>query len=127
MARDAAADAAVGVYRAHRPRRRVAAAIAARGLRAARARARRRCPMRKALAFLLAAVLTLAHAQPAFAYLKFGVTVGNRQVTLKWAQTPVRYFISTGMTVPGVTLDALQGAVGRAFAQWQTVPTSAIA
>ena len=82
--------------------------------------------MKRALALMLAGALILTHAQPASAYLKFGVTVGNRQVTLKWAQTPARYFISTGMTVPGVNLDALQAAVGRAFAQWQAVPTSAI-
>jgi len=67
-----------------------------------------------------------AQAQPALAYVKFGVRVGGRQVTLKWAQTPVRYFI-TDFSIPGVTTSDLQGAVGRAFASWQAVPTSAIA
>jgi hypothetical protein len=69
--------------------------------------------------------MTLAQAQPASAYLKFGVRVGNRQVTLKWAQTPVRYFVSR-VAVPGISIDDLQAAIGRAFAQWQAVPTSAI-
>jgi len=75
---------------------------------------------------MLCGALVLAQAQPAFAYLKFGVRVGTRQVTLKWAQTPVRYFISSRVAVPGVSVDDLQAAVGRAFAQWQAVPTSAV-
>ena len=68
----------------------------------------------------------LMHAAPASAYLKFGVRVGDRQVTLKWARTPVRYFISSTTAVPGVTIDDLQSAAGRAFTQWQAVATSAI-
>jgi hypothetical protein len=67
----------------------------------------------------------LAFAQPAFAYLKFGVTVGGRQVTLRWAQTPVRYFV-TGAGVPGVTAADFQAAVARAFATWEAVPTASI-
>jgi hypothetical protein len=72
-----------------------------------------------------AAALVLAQAQPALAYVKFGVTVGGRTVTLKWSQTPVRYFI-TDFGIPGVATTDLQGAVQRAFASWQAVPTSAI-
>jgi hypothetical protein len=68
----------------------------------------------------------LAQTQPALAYVKFGVRIGGRQVTLKWAQMPVRYFI-TDRSIPGVTASDLQAAAGRAFASWQAVPTSSIA
>ena len=82
--------------------------------------------MKRSLALTLAAALTLGQSTPAFAYLKFGVPVGGRQVTLRWAQTPVRYFVA-GTGVPGVTAADLQNAVGRAFATWQAVPTASIA
>ena len=82
--------------------------------------------MRRIIATLLAIFLTVP-AEPAFAYLKFGTRVNGRQVTLKWMQTPVRYFVSSRSAVPGVSVDDFQAAVGRAFAQWQAVPTSAIA
>jgi len=82
--------------------------------------------MRRIIATLLAIFLTVP-AEPAFAYLKFGTRVNGRQVTLKWVQTPVRYFVSSRSAVPGVSVDDFQAAVGRAFAQWQAVPTSAIA
>jgi len=82
--------------------------------------------MRRIIATLLAVFLTVP-AEPAFAYLKFGTRVNGRQVTLKWMQTPVRYFVSSRSAIPGVSVDDFQAAVGRAFAQWQAVPTSAIA
>jgi hypothetical protein len=77
------------------------------------------------VAATVVAALVFAQAQPAHAYLKFGVTIGDRRVTLKWAQRPVRYFI-TDQSVPGVTASDLQAAVGRAFATWQAVPTASI-
>ena len=81
--------------------------------------------MRHPLALILAATVAGGHATPALAYLKFGVPVRGQQVTVKWAQTPVRYFISdTG--VPGVSSADLQNAAGRAFAAWQAVPTASI-
>ena len=73
--------------------------------------------MRRALAALLS-ILLFAPAPPAFAYLKFGTSVNGRQVTLKWAQTPVRYFVNSDSAVPGVTVGDFQAAVARAFAQW---------
>ena len=74
------------------------------------------------------ATVALLHADPAHAYLKFGVRANDQNVTLKWAQVPVRYFVSTSnQNVPGVTIDAFQTAVGRAFATWQAVPTASIA
>jgi hypothetical protein len=78
---------------------------------------------RTAIALVIA---LLFQPYPALAYLKFGVRVGNRSVTLKWAQTPVRYFVSTRNTVPGVGTADLEAAAARAFSTWQAVPTSAI-
>src|SRR5262245_12165109 len=85
-------------------------------------------PERPALRLVAsAAVLSLFVAQtsPALAYVKFGVRVGGRQVTLKWTQTPVRYFIRD-QGIAGVTTADLQAAAGRAFASWQSVPTAGI-
>ena len=79
--------------------------------------------MTKACATLV--IFLFAQTQPALAYVKFGVRIGGRQVTLKWAQTPVRYFI-TDRSISGVTASDLQAAAGRAFAAWQAVPTSSI-
>jgi hypothetical protein len=81
--------------------------------------------MRRLLAVIVAAALVFAHAQPALAYLKFGVNVGGQQVTLKWAQTPVRYSVSDQGTTD-VSVADLQAALDRAFATWQAVPTSSI-
>jgi hypothetical protein len=80
---------------------------------------------RAAAAWATTALFLLAQAQPALAYVKFGVRVGGRQVTLKWGQTPVRYFIRN-QGIAGVTAADLQAAAGRAFTSWQNVPTSAI-
>ena len=81
--------------------------------------------MKRPLACLVTAALTLGQSAPALAYLKFGVPIGGQQVTVKWTQTPVRYFVSTA-SVPGVTSTDLQGALARAFATWQAVPTASI-
>jgi hypothetical protein len=54
------------------------------------------------------------------------VRVGDQQVTLKWPQTPVRYFVSEDSNAPGVGISDFEAAVARAFAQWQAVPTAAI-
>jgi len=78
--------------------------------------------MKRVLATACAFVLV---TNPAFAYLKFGVPVGGRSVTLKWAQTPVRYVISN-TSVPGVTTDDFLAAVRRAFNSWEAVPTATI-
>ena len=81
--------------------------------------------MRRSISFIIVAGLVLGPARPALAYLKFGVSIGGRSVTLRWTQTPVRYFV-TNQGGPGVGATELQDAVGRAFATWQAVPTSAI-
>jgi matrixin len=81
--------------------------------------------MTRWLALILTAALVFGDSVPALAYLKFGVPVRGENVVVKWAQTPVRYFVSdTG--VPGVTPADFQSAVGRAFATWQAVPTASI-
>jgi hypothetical protein len=71
--------------------------------------------------------LFLAHAQPVSAYLPFGVIVNGHQVVLKWAQTPVRYFVSLRSSVPGVGVSDFEAAVARSFARWEAVPTASIA
>jgi hypothetical protein len=81
--------------------------------------------MKRLLSLIVVAALVLGGASPALAYLKFGVSVGGRQVTLKWTQTPVRYFV-TNQGGGGVSAADLQDAAARAFATWQAVPTSAI-
>ena len=81
--------------------------------------------MTRALACTLVVLLIAGQPQPALAYLKFGVTIGGRQVTLKWAQTPVRYSVSTQSTAQ-VSVADFQDAVGRAFNTWQSVPTATI-
>src|SRR5439155_7313216 len=99
---------------------------AARRVRAARACARWRFAMRlKASAWALTAALVFAPATPAFAYLKFGVTVNGQAVTLKWANTPARYYV-TDRGASGLNPTDIQAAVGRAFATWQAVPTASI-
>jgi Matrixin len=69
----------------------------------------------------------IALPPPAAAYLKFGVPVNGRQVTLKWPQTPVRYFVSARSSVAGVGVADFEAAIGRAFARWEAVPTSSVA
>ena len=81
--------------------------------------------MTRALAVLVSAALVLGQAQPALAYLKFGVSIGGRQVTLKWAQTPVRYFVSN-QGITDISVSDLQTTLDRAFATWQSVPTATI-
>jgi Matrixin/Carboxypeptidase regulatory-like domain len=80
---------------------------------------------RRVIATALCVAIVGAQAQPALAYLEFGVRVGGRSVTLKWAQTPVRYFVSD-RAVAGVTPQDFQTAVARAFATWEAVPSSTI-
>ncbi|MCU1384777.1 MAG: Matrixin [Acidobacteria bacterium] len=81
--------------------------------------------MTRWLAMILTGALVFGDSAPALAYLKFGVPVRGQNVAVKWAQAPVRYFVSnTG--VPGVTPTDFENAVGRAFATWQAVPTASI-
>jgi hypothetical protein len=82
--------------------------------------------MKRAAAIIVACALVIAQADPALAYLKFGISVSGRSVILKWGETPVRYFV-TNRSAPGISANDLQAAVGRAFSTWEAVPTAAIA
>ena len=81
--------------------------------------------VRRITSLLLVVSFAFAYQTPAFAYLKFGVDVNGRQVTLKWNQTPVKYYV-TQRGVPGVSASQLQAAVGRAFGTWEAVPSASI-
>jgi hypothetical protein len=81
--------------------------------------------VKRPLAWAAVAALLLGQPSPALAYLKFGVPVNGRNVIVRWAQSPVRYFVSD-TAVPGVTASDFQNAVARAFANWQAVPTASI-
>jgi matrixin len=73
--------------------------------------------------FALAAVFLIA--EPASAYLKFGVSVSGRVVAVKWNRTPVPYFVTEG-GVAGVATTNFSDAVARAFATWEAVPTATV-
>jgi hypothetical protein len=77
------------------------------------------------LALLLTLGLAVVQPVPAWAYLKFGYEANGTQHTLKWAATPIQYFVSdTG--VPGVSASQFQEAVGKAFDTWAAVPTASV-
>lgn len=80
---------------------------------------------RHAAVIVLAVAALLLAVEPASAYLKFGYEVNGRDFTLKWSSGVVRYFV-TDQGAPGVSAQTFQETVGRAFATWQGVPTSAI-
>ncbi|MPZ17463.1 MAG: matrixin family metalloprotease [Luteitalea sp.] len=77
----------------------------------------------KALGAALLVVAVIA--SPALAYLKLGVRVEEQMVALRWADFPVRYFVSNQI-VPGVTRTDLDEAVQRAAQSWEGVPTASI-
>ena len=85
----------------------------------------RRLPRLFTVAALMCALAAMS-APRLGAYLKLGSTVGTSTVSLKWATSPVRYFVNSG-SVPGVSADAFRGALDRAFHTWQDVPTSSVA
>ncbi len=79
----------------------------------------------------MALTLTLAigHGVPALAYLKLGMTLNGRLVELKWTVLPVRYYVTNlgGPGPAGIDAGQLQGALSRAFATWEAVPSASIA
>jgi Matrixin/Carboxypeptidase regulatory-like domain len=79
---------------------------------------------RTALVLAVSAIVATP-ASDAHAYLKLGAQSGSSTLTLKWAATTARYFISD-VGVPGVSPDQFRDAVGRAFDTWQQVPTSSM-
>lgn len=86
----------------------------------------RRGPGRQSWVIVTLLVAWLAaDVAPACAYLKFGVTVNGRSVTLKWRRAPVRYRVLE-QGVSGVTAPELRDALARAFTTWDGVPTATI-
>lgn len=77
--------------------------------------------MRRLVAVTLVAALSLIHAAPAHAYLKFGFRLGDQTIDVRWPAGPIRYFISE-RDVTNVTAGDLRAAVTRAAATWQAVP-----
>lgn len=70
-------------------------------------------------------VLLAASTSDTQAYLKFGVTVGGRQVPLNWKSTPVPYFIRS-FTPANLTVAQFQTALEHAFAAWEDVPSATV-
>ena len=77
----------------------------------------------RTLALALMAVLVVP--PPVHAYLHFTTTVRGESVVVTWPRTPVRWFASD-RGVPGVSASDFQAAMARAFATWESVPTSSI-
>jgi hypothetical protein len=73
---------------------------------------------------LVAALVVGASGDPQ-AYLKLGVRVGDRTVSLRWDRFPVRYFV-TDRGVPGVSAAQLSGALARGFETWAAVPAARV-
>ena len=77
--------------------------------------------MRRVLPALLILATALTAPVPVHAYLKFGFRIGSETVDVKWATTPVRYFVNE-RDIAGVTAADFRAAVSRATATWQAVP-----
>lgn len=77
--------------------------------------------MRRPLAALLLLATALTTPAPIHAYLKFGFRIGAETVDVKWASTPVRYFVNE-RDIAGVRATDFRAAVSRATATWQAVP-----
>jgi carboxypeptidase family protein/matrixin len=82
--------------------------------------------LRRGCSIALASTLMIGGpAGEAFAYLKFGTSVGGREVPLRWTSVPIRYYVND-QNVPGVSATEFQAALGRAFATWQNLPTASV-
>ncbi len=85
---------------------------------------RRTRAAKRALAFLWCAFVIGASTNGR-AYQQYGVTVGNRTVTLKWNRMPVQYYVRNA-GISNVSASQLQAAIDAAFATWHNVPTAVI-
>ena len=81
--------------------------------------------MTRALTWILTLAVALAQPTPASAYLKFGFTIDQRTVDVKWPSGPVRYFVND-REVAGVSAADFQAAVARATSTWQAVPETSL-
>jgi hypothetical protein len=74
----------------------------------------------------IVAVIAALSVVPTSAYLKFGYSIAGRSVVLRWPDgRPVNYTLGT-RTTTGVSAADFREAVTRAFATWESVPTSTI-
>ncbi len=79
----------------------------------------------KRLVMGLALALGVGVTSPAEAYLKFGTTIGTRQVTLRWNRLPIRYYVSD-LGAAGVSPSQLQSAIEQSFSTWAAVATATL-
>lgn len=80
--------------------------------------------MSRAIGFLVACLIVAGAASPVDAYLKLGAPVNGRVVDVTW-RAPVRYFVSDADAGTASAND-LRGAVSRASATWQAVPSATV-
>lgn len=78
--------------------------------------------MSRVAPLLLAAIVVAG--SPADAYLKLGAPIDGRIVDVTW-RMPIRYFVSEA-DAPGVPAAELRGAVSRATATWEAVPSATV-
>jgi hypothetical protein len=76
-------------------------------------------------AVTLVVFLAAGHSITTHAYQTYGVRVGSRVVTLKWAKLPVHYYV-TDRGVNGVSSTQFRDAAARAFSSWQGVTTASV-
>ena len=81
--------------------------------------------MKKGMTAVLVAMMAIGAPAPAFAFLKYGVRIGENTVDVRWTQLPIRYFVTDRGTAE-VPVPALVGAVTRAFSTWQNVSSSTV-
>jgi hypothetical protein len=74
---------------------------------------------RRRAAIALAATL-IALPSSTSAYLKFGVELNGRVVPVRWADGPIRYFV-TERDIPGVSAQAFADTVARSGATWDAL------
>lgn len=74
---------------------------------------------------LVSALLAIACAAPAGAYLPLAANVGGEVMTVRWPDGPVRWYASDE-GIPNVAPAMFQAAVARAFDTWERVPTAAV-
>lgn len=80
--------------------------------------------MRTAIGLLFVALLVAGATSPVDAYLKLGTPVDGRVVNVTW-RAPIRYFVSDA-DAGSVSANGLRGAVSRATATWQAVPSATV-
>ena len=81
--------------------------------------------MNRIVVRVLVAILAIGSPSPAFAYLKFGVRVGEQSQSTSGGIARSRYFV-TDRGVPGVPSTELRDAIGRAFSTWQGVSSAVV-